>query len=230
MNILKYILAFSILAFFAACNLEKEVQIDLPQYGSQPVVECYLEPGKPFRLLLTKSYGFFDSFGLDSTFLEQTLVDGATVTIAYNGQVDTLYNQLSFESSPLKLYNYTGVNLVSEDPAISYMLNITMPDGKQITGETAMLPFIPIDSVVVEWNPEQDTLSRVLTYLTDDLSQENFFRRLLNYGSLDSIPEQDFLANDRASTTDQIAFGTAYELVEGDTVFNTIFPHHGGVL
>jgi hypothetical protein len=113
---------------------------------------------------------------------------------------------------------------VPADPGISYTLTITMPDGKTINGQTVMLPFIPIDSVVVEWGPEvQDTFARVLTYLTDDLSQDNYFRRLLNYGSLDSIPEQDFLANDRISTTDQIAFGTGYELVQGDTVFNTVF-------
>lgn len=211
------------LAFLAACNLEKDVQIDLPEYNSQPVVECYLEPGKPFRLLLTRSYGFFDPLGLDSTFLDKTLLSGAVVTIAYNGQVDTLFNQLSAEIEPLKLFNYTGQNLVPADVGMDYILNITMPDGKTITGKTTMLPQIPIDSVVVEWGPAQDTFARVLTYITDDLSQDNYFRRLLNYGSLDSIPEQDFLANDRAATTEQIAFGTAYELVPGDTVFNTVF-------
>ncbi|MBK8966119.1 MAG: DUF4249 domain-containing protein [Saprospiraceae bacterium] len=223
MRIIKNILPFLALAFLAACNLEKDVQIDLPVYNTQPVVECYLEPGKPFRLLLTRSYGFFDPLGLDSTFLDKTLLSGAVVTIAYNGQVDTLFNQLSAEIEPLKLFNYTGLNLVPADPGIDYTLNITMPDGKTITGQTTMLPQIPIDSVVVEWGPAQDTFARVLTYITDDLSQDNYFRRMLNYGSLDSIPEQDFLANDRAATTQQIAFGTAYELVPGDTVFNTVF-------
>ncbi|MCB9330095.1 MAG: DUF4249 domain-containing protein [Lewinellaceae bacterium] len=223
MRTIKNILPFLSLAFLAACNLEKDVEIDLPEYNSQPVVECYLEPGKPFRLLLTRSYGFFDPLGLDSTFLDKTLLSGAVVTITYNGQVDTLFNQLSAEIEPLKLFNYTGLNTVPADPGVDYTLNITMPDGKTISGQTTMLPQIPIDSVVVEWGPAQDTFARVLTYITDDLSQDNYFRRLLNYGSLDSIPEQDFLANDRAATTEQIAFGTAYELVPGDTVFNTVF-------
>ena len=223
MNSIKYILSFSILALLSACNLEKEVQIDLPEYTPQPVVECYLEPGKPFRLLLSRSYGFFDPLGLDSTFLDKTLLEDATVTVVYNGQVDTLFNEFSFEISPLKLFNYTGKNMVPATVGLDYTLNITLPDGTSISGQTIMLPPMPIDSVKVEWSAEQDTLARVLTYLTDDLSQENFFRRILNYGSLDSVPEQDFLANDRASTTNQIAFGTGYELVEGDTVFNTIF-------
>lgn len=221
---IKNIPAFIIfLSALSACNLEKEVTINLPEYNPQPVVECYLEPGKPFRLLLTRSYGFFDPLGLDSTFLEKTLLDGATVTIAYDGRVDTLYNQISLELSPLKIFNYTGLNLVPETAGQNYTLNVTLPDGTSFTGQTTMLPRLPIDSVVVEWNPDQDTLARVLTYITDDPSQENFFRRMLNYGSLDSVPEQDFLANDRAATTAKIAFGTGYELVQGDTVYNTIF-------
>lgn len=223
MNTLKYFFAFFALAFLASCNLEKEVNIDLPAYESQPVVECYLEPGKPFRLLLSRSYGFFDPLGLDSTFLDKTLLSGATVTIAYSGQVDTLYNQISADISPLKLFNYTGLNTVPATPGIEYTLNIVLADGKTITGNTTMLPVVPIDSIKVEWNPERDTLARVLTYITDDMTQENFYRRMLNYGSLDSVPDQDFLATDRVSTTSLIAFGTGYELVEGDTVINTLY-------
>ncbi|TNE65531.1 MAG: DUF4249 domain-containing protein [Bacteroidetes bacterium] len=223
MKYAKYILPITLLALLGACNLEKEVDIVLPEYESQPVVECYLEPGKPFRLLLTRSYGFFDPLGLDSTFLNRTLVDDAIVTISYNGQTDTLYNQLSFEPSPLKIFNYTGLNTVPADPGMDYSLQITLPDGRSITGMTTMLPLVPIDSVVVEWSETADTLARVLTYITDDRNTENFYRRMLNYGTLDSIPDQDFLANDRAATTELIAFGTGYELAEGDTVFNTLF-------
>lgn len=223
MKNIPFLLPTAFLLFLVACNLEKEVNIELPVYDRQPVVECYLEPGKPFRLLLSQSYGFFDPFGLDSSFLSKTLLDDATVTIAYNNQVDTLYNQLSVELSPLKIFNYTGQNLVPATPGVAYTLNITMPDGKTISGKTTMLPFVPIDSIKVEWSPEKDTLARMLTYLTDDPNQVNYYRRMLNYHSLDSIPEQDFLVNDRINTTNLIAFGTGYELVENDTVFNTIF-------
>jgi transposase-like protein len=66
-------------------------------------------------------------------------------------------------------------------------------------------------------------LAHALHEGTDDQAQENFYRRLLNYSSLDSVPDQDFLVSDRISTTELIAFGTGYELTEGDTVFNAIF-------
>jgi hypothetical protein len=222
MKLLKNSLPFLFLTLIA-CNLTKEVDIDLPEYDRQPVVECYLEPGKPFRLLLTQSYGFFDPFGLDSTFLQKTLLDSAVVTIAYNGQVDTLKNQLSFDLSPFKIYNYTGSNLVPATPGVVYELKILLKDGKDITGETAMMPFVPIDSIKVQFSEDGDTLARILTYINDpDPTQENFFRRLLNYGALDSVPDQDFLTSDRLAQTPLIAFGTGYELAEGDTVYNTV--------
>lgn len=221
---LKHIFLFAALATLAACNLEKEVDIDLPDYEGQPVVECYLEPGKPFRLLLSNSYSFFDPFGLDSTFLQKTLLDGALVTIAYNGQVDTLPNQLSFELNPLKIFNYTGKNLVPATPGLQYELNITLANGKTVQAQTTMLPLVPIDSIKTEWIIDSgDSLARILTYITDDTTQENFYRRMLNYSSLDSLPEQDFLASDRISTTNLLAFGTGYDLMPGDTVYNAIF-------
>lgn len=224
MKSLRYIFLFlTTLVALAACNLEKEVDIELPPYERQPVVECYLEPGKPFRLLLTSSYSFFDPFGLDSNFLQKTLLQGATVTISYGNEVVTLANIPTLETNPFKIFNYTSQAIVPATPGIEYTLNITLPDGKTVSGKSTMLPLVPIDSIRVEWNPEQDTLARMLTYITDDQSQENYYRRLLNYSSLDSVPDQDFLVSDRISTTELIAFGTGYELTSGDTVFNAIF-------
>ena len=206
----------------AACNLTQDVDIELPDYAGQPVVECYLEPGQPFRLLLTNSYGFFDPFGLDSNFLDKTLLQGALVTISYDGTTDTLANTLIPTFSPFKIYNYNSSSLVPSTVGTTFNLNIVLPNGTNITGQTIMLPMVPIDSIVLEWSETNDTSARVLTYITDDLSMDNFYRRLLNYASLDSVPEQDFLVSDRLNTTNKVVFGTGYDLVEGDTVINSI--------
>ncbi len=221
---MRHILLFSVIAFLGACNLSKDIEIELPAYDRQPVVECYLEPGRPFRLLLTQSYAFFDPFALDSSFLQRTLLQNALVTISYDGRTDTLPNQLTFDLSPARVFNYTGTNIVPATIGQVYQLRIVLSDGGgEITSSATMLSQVKIDSVVVEFNPSIDTLGRMLTYITDDQSQANFYRRLLNYTALDSFPDQDFLVTDRFSTTPSIAFGTGYELAKGDTVFNSIY-------
>ncbi len=221
---MKNILFLALVCTALSCNLTQDVEIDLPEYTPQPVVECYLEPGKPFRLLLTRSYSFFDPFGLDSTFIEKTVIQGATVTITYDGKTINLPNIPSIETNPIKLFNYTASEIVPATVGTNYVLNINLPDGGgNITAQASMLSFVPIDSIVIQWLPERDTLARALMYLTDDLNTSDYYRRLLNYSSLDSVPEQDIVTPDRFSTTSQIAFGTAYELKEGDTIFNTIY-------
>ena len=222
MQAIRWIFPIAVL-FLVACNLTKDVEIELPDYERQPVVECYLEPGKPFRLLLTQSYSYFDPFNLDSNFLQNTLLDGAQVSISYNGQTVNLSNQLSFEFSPLKIFNYSSFTKVPSTPGIVYELHIVLPDGKEISGQATMLTVTPIDSIKIDWSPTNDSLARVLTYITDDTAQEDFYRRLLNYHALDSFPAQDFIVNDRISQTPLIAFGTTYEVREGDTLYNTIF-------
>ncbi|MBL7806888.1 MAG: DUF4249 family protein [Saprospiraceae bacterium] len=217
------LIVITAIALLASCNLTKDVEIDLPDYARQPVVECYLEPGKPFRLLLTRSYAFFDTLGLSSNFLQNALLDGAFVTISYNGQTDTLKNQLTLVPNPIKVFNYVGENMVPGTPGTQFDLYIRLQDGGEIRARSSMLPVVPIDSIQVEFSEELDSLARMLTYITDDQSQENFYRRILNYSSLDSFPDQDFLVTDRFSQTASIAFGTGYELKVGDTVFNSIF-------
>ncbi len=222
-NNLKHILPVLGIAFLASCNLTKDVEIDLPEYNRQPVVECYLEPGKPFRMLMTRSYAFFDTLGLSSNFIQNALLEGALVTISYNGQTDTLKNQLSIVTNPIKIYNYVGENLVPGTPGTVFDLNIRLADGGEITSSTTMLPIVPMDSIVVEFSPDGDPLARILTYVTDDRSQENFYRRMLNFGSLDSFPDQDFIVTDRFSQTALIVFGTGYDFEIGDTLINTFF-------
>jgi hypothetical protein len=216
------IITFSIV-LLASCNLTKDVEIELPAYEIQPVVECYLEPGKPFRMLLTKSSYFFDKLNLDSNFLQNTLLDSAIVTISNGTETFTLRNMLSFELNPIKIFNYTSTEIVPTTAGVIYTLSVVLKDGRNITGQSTMLPMVPIDSVVIQKSPDIDTLYRAITYISDDQTQQNYYRRMINYSSLDSNARQDFTVNDRISQTKTLAFGTGYDFVVGDTVFNTIF-------
>ena len=50
-------LPIALAVMLAGCNLEKEVDIKLPETQERIVVECYLEPGAPINLLLTRTLG-----------------------------------------------------------------------------------------------------------------------------------------------------------------------------
>jgi hypothetical protein len=213
------------LTMFSACNLEKEVEIDLPDYASQPVVECYLEPGKPPDMLLTKSSDFFAPFDTSlGQFVQNILLENAKAVVRYGNVIDTLRNNIYFDPVSTRFFNYVGSEEIPYTPGTQFQLSIILPDGKTIESVCIMPVRTPIDSVVVEWSPTRDTLARMLTYITDDPNTTNYWRRILNYGSLtDSFPQQDFLVRDNLNTTNKIAFGSGYELKEGDTVYNSIY-------
>jgi hypothetical protein len=220
---------FALLLFtfsFTACgNLEKEITLDLPEYEPQYVVECYLEPGQPFSLLLTKSTPYFQPFPDDLlNFVEAIVVDSAEVTITHDGIDYVLANEPTINPTTLKLYNYTNPTLVPMEYDHDFSLKITTPDGKTITATTRILPVVPIDSIVVEFDEEKDSLARCLTYITDDPNTVDFYRRMIHQNSLlDSIPQQDFTTNDDFVDDRIIVFGTGYDFKEGDTIYNTIF-------
>lgn len=215
-------LFFAFAIALVSCNLEKEIEIDLPDYESRYVVECYLEPGQPFSLLLTRTASYFDPFPTsNSDFLDQILVDDAEVTILHNGQTYTLQNGLFFNPISRKAYNYLAPDFIPADYDHDFELSILTPDGKTITATTRILKPVPIDSIVVEF-ANNDTLARVLTYFKDIPNERNYYRRMFHEHSLDSIPLQDF-ATDDGIVDNNIVFGSAYDFAVGDTVFNTIF-------
>ncbi len=223
----KYIRLFLLLGLAAnlitACNLEQEVEIELPAYESQYVVECYLEPGKPFGLLLSRSLPYFDPFtGELQDFLEQILVDSAEVSITHNGQTYVLNNGFFLHPDALRLYNYGSFDLVPEDFDNDFVLDIELPSGETYTAHTRIYPKVPFDELVVE-KAANDTLYRFLAYFKDpDPERENYFRYTLNIGSLDSLPYHNFLAADRFSGEDRLLFGTQYTFASGDTLIATI--------
>lgn len=204
-----------------SCNLEREIEIDLPPYDNRVVVECYLEPGRPYSLLLTRSAAYFDplpDFG--EQFIRNLLVSNAEVTITHRGEIISLRNELFLDRATGKFYNYRSTDTVPADFAAPFELLIRTIDQKTIRATTRLLPVVPIDSVVVEFR-DRDTLARVLTYLTDPAGTDNYYRRILHRGSLETEPEQDFSADDRF-VEKVLVFGTNFEYAPGDTLISTM--------
>ncbi|MBP6183308.1 MAG: DUF4249 domain-containing protein [Saprospiraceae bacterium] len=201
-----------------SCNLEKEVDIELPEYLSEPVVECYLEPGKPYRLLLTRAFGYFDAFDFgDPT---KALINDATVIVRYKGVDIVLNNQLYFDPLTGQFANYGSTEMVPFDYQDTFQMEILLSDGALLTAKTRIMPVVPIDSVVVDFNT--DSMARVLTYFREDQSVANYYRRMLNFGSLDSTALQDFLVKDDFFETEKGVFGSGYNFLTGDTLIQTL--------
>ncbi|MEM9888722.1 MAG: DUF4249 family protein [Bacteroidota bacterium] len=219
----KYIL-YTLLASatFAACNLTQEIEIDLPAYENQIMVESYLVPGQPFTLLLTQSFSYFAPIPQNTeAYLEELFINDAEVTIRFEDKEVQLTNQLSFNPLTGKLFNYSAGILVPEIYDVEFELEVRTAEGDIIRGRTLIPEPVPIDSIVVQFN-ETDTLARALTYWTDDNSEENFYRRLFAQGARDSV-DIDFVLDDQIVDNSIIVTGTAYDFAVGDTIFNTIY-------
>jgi len=68
----------------AACDLERDIDINLPEYNSEIVLESYVEPGQPLRALVTESLSYTD---LPSP---TALDENIPVTVSADGQIFTL--------------------------------------------------------------------------------------------------------------------------------------------
>ncbi|HKK89389.1 MAG TPA: DUF4249 family protein [Saprospiraceae bacterium] len=224
----KYIFAFLAL-LAAACDLTQEIDLELPDAGGQPVVECYLEPGEPYRLLLTRSSAYFDDFPQDpQEFIDQILIDSAEIEIRRGAETIPLDNVANIDFDFSKLYNYSSTELVPYDTLSDFELFILLPDGSSIEASTMILPVVPIDSVVIEFpeeevDPDSIPKARALTYISDNPTQVNYYRRMYHWNSLDSIPEQDFVTSDDFVDNGTLVFGTGFDYPVGDTLYNSIF-------
>lgn len=213
----------------ASCNLSKEVDIDLPTYSSQPVVECYLVPGQRYELLLTKSNSFFDPLNSDNAaaYLESILIKGADIKILY--QDDTIQLGEGVELNPAngRISNYSSEEIVPTGYTGNFQLLITMADGNTITANTIIPNPVPIDSVRVEYNNENKNRATVFIYHKDDRNTEDYYRRMIHVASLDSNASQDYTVDDKINDTEVIAYGMFYERednksVVGDTLIFTL--------
>ncbi len=212
-------LTFCFLVGFASCNLEKDIDVDLPAYESELVVECYLEPGKPYRLLLSESQDYFN------TNLENPFIENAVVSITHRGVTETLDNGTFFDFEFSKFYNFQSPNLVPENYFEDFTLDIVDDRGRTITGTTQIINRVEVDSVVTEYNPEVDS-SLVLTYFTDDQTQSNWYRRMLHVGETIDGGElkQDFIFDDNLGAENGVyVTGSGFEFYQGDTIINTLF-------
>lgn len=238
------IIIFSGLLIFTlnSCDsLERDIDLNLPTPERILTVECYLEAGKPYRVLLTETKGFFES--LDAC----PLVKGATVIIRHNGISDTL--QESFYFSPncpadslfgfipffnadlTRFYNYGSNQICPEDYNSDFELEVHDPQGnRHAYAKTRFLRPVPIDEMTLLF---KDDKAGLISAVVDDANTVDYYRVMLHKGVLfDSVglfnvcrnPEYDLSIDDaRFFNGEKVAFGTNYNYDLGDTLISTFY-------
>ncbi len=227
-NITK-ILSILILLSLASCNLERAIEIDLPKGKDQLVVECYLEHGKPYQLLLTETVPYLSppngtAFGLPD-------VLGATVSIIHNNKVITLIYKPNIDTSNNKVFNYTSAELVDSTIKGDYSLFVRDTKGREITAKTRFLPKLPINEISWEFDTDPlkvDTARKALILVRHNKLSATQRHRLQigkvnNEDTLKLKTETDFTYVGIFSTNNVVTIGTRYLFKKKDTVFVRLF-------
>ncbi len=214
------LLSVAMLLVSLGCNLEKEVQIELPDYERELVVECYLEVGKPFRLLVTESIGFFED-------VDTPIVTGAKVVISHDGIHDTLMAGGYFEPLGFKVFNFGSTKIVPQDYDTEYELLLTHPDGRVVVGKAKVMKPVEMGSLRLSYNA--DSMASLTMSWPDYAGEPNYYRLSLHKGTvfngdLDNSPlEFDFTLDDRIGDGQNFTIGTLFDFKSGDTLISTVY-------
>ncbi|MCS7004328.1 MAG: DUF4249 domain-containing protein [Cytophagales bacterium] len=214
----KYLWSCLIICVEMSCNLEKKVNIVLPSYQEQLVVECYLIPGEPYQLFLSRSVAYFSDFSLPD-------VPNATVVITHNGKRDTLRYEPFFFLPARKIYNYRSTTKVVVDYENPFYLYIhDRESGKELFAEDIFLRPISIDSVGAILNGKPDSLSSIIAFFNDPQESTNYYRFVVSHGNIFNPENQraDILLDDRLFTG-RATLGTSYRFALSDTAIVTLY-------
>lgn len=209
------LLSLLVLLLGESCSNEKVIEVDLPEYESQMVVECYLEPGKPLRLLLQESVSYFQE-------PELPLVEDALVIISHDGQSDTLTNDFAFDFEDEKFYNYAAPDVtVPYAPGTVYELYIRDQLGRELTGRTVIMDTVAIRPIEIA--PDTSGEYSLTIRWPDVPNVENYYRFTLHRDTLATGLDIDFLLDDRVGDGDDFVISTFFFLDPGDSVICSVY-------
>ncbi|MCS6822543.1 MAG: DUF4249 domain-containing protein [Microscillaceae bacterium] len=204
-------------ALFACRNLERTIEFELPPYRSQLVVECYLEVGKPYQLLLTESVSYFAPPELPRLL-------NALVTITHQGKKDTLFPEVKRDTTVNKIYTHTAKNVITAWNEDEYLLEIRDNKGRYLTARTRFLPPPRIDTAYAQFRTQPDTTAFLLVrFFDNDSNKDNFYRLVVNKRNLKGSREIDFAWQPRIITDGKISIGTSYRFKKGDTLLISLY-------
>jgi hypothetical protein len=239
------IIAFFLL-LFSCEEMETVVQIELPPIEKELVIECYLEAGQPYRLLLTETKDYFEDLAACP------FVRGATVVITYGGLRDTLveatflnnncdpndvpvpYGIIPFFNKDLtRFYNYGSGTICLLDYSQPFTVEVWDTMGRYATATTQFIPPSPIEQFYAEFNSSGKAYALLST--KDDISTEDYYRLMLHKTSLIKVDRAQSIPLARNPKFDrtlddggvfagkEVTTASNYRFESGDTLIGTIY-------
>ncbi len=226
--------------FLYSCNLESNIDIELPKSKSQLVVECYLEHGKPYQLLLTETVSYLDpAINIPNTYAQFNLpqVKDALVYITHNNHIVALQYRMDGDLSNNKVFNYTSRELVDSTQKGDYTLLIKDTKGREITAKTYFLPKIRMQEVNWKFQSDNnivDSLKKASILVIHDKFSTTQFQRLQIGQALSKRPNVDtdtFRVNKAIvdleypsfGSNNYLSIGTTYYFNKKDTLYVRLF-------
>lgn len=238
-NLKQYLWIF--LCLFAACQkLENTIELDLEDSENELVVECYLEAGQPYRLMLTETKDYFAVTNI-CPFVRKSLV-----VITHNGIKDTLKEApysgsgcssiMPFWSADsTRFFNYGSNTICPSDLSGDFLLEVwDTLNNRYVQSRTQFLPKVPITTFRSEFN--SDSLSYCVLGCKDDQNVNNYYRLTLHKSSLTRVdggslfkhvaqnPYFDHLIYDQSIFAQgDIYHASGYDFYRTDTIIGTIY-------
>ena len=201
--------------FLFSCD--KVVEVDLPEYEHELVLEMYLEKGKPLRCLLTESLPYTD------TAINKPVND-AIVIFSDGYKNDTLSFLINQDMSTGRFFNYYNPKMVVADPTKVYRITIKAGE-KTIVGQTSFSQRMPIiDSLMVKESAiEADSFSVGLVF-QDPVDIANYYRLLIgkNVSYFGSDPA-DVRLNDISFNGKPFSYFSEPDFAKNDTIIVRLY-------
>ena len=151
----------------SSCEMQQDIEVKMPIHEPVTLIECYLEPGQPARLLATKSVGFFDT-------LEIMAADDLQVSLFENGRHIQLENKYQADSTYYDIFNYISSDTVQFKENTQWELVVHRQEEEIARATTRFLPRPKIKDV--SYTLRADSMLSLQIEVEDNPGQENFYR------------------------------------------------------
>lgn len=219
---MKKILQISLIIFIGlfSCNSKKEIDLKLPPYKPQYVVECYMMPGQTFKLLLSQSTGIENTIPLDPLVF-------ADVKIFHNSDTIQLEPIPYLDTTYYKFYTYTSNRQVEYDTVHPYYLEIKIQNSDVVLRSQTKFLAKPVIKEIAMNTLNGDDYSLNVTVDDIDKGKTNYYL----FQILDSAAGREFnyrprnraYFDDKLVASDRIGIYTSYRYGLGESIIARAF-------